>query len=64
LARVHAELAAAAAAPDFASAAAQDTQHHVEVRFVDAPAGMRSGLTRADGPATFGLQVQHAASTL
>jgi hypothetical protein len=43
-----------------AGLAAGDTTHHVEVRFMDAPPGMRSGLTRAEGPAETSIRVQYA----
>lgn len=50
--------------PKAASAAAEgdagDTTHHVEVRFQNAPAGMRSGLTRADGPASVSVRTAYA----
>jgi len=44
----------------FAGDGGGDTTHHVEVRFLDAPAGMRSGLTRADGPASVAVRTQYA----
>ena len=37
-----------------------DTSHAVEVRFVNAPAGMRSGITQADGPARLALRTNYA----
>jgi hypothetical protein len=39
---------------------ADDTRHHVEVHFRNAPSGMRSGLTRADGPASVAVRTQYA----
>jgi hypothetical protein len=37
-----------------------DTSHEVTVHFVDAPAGLRSGVTRADGPARLALRTNYA----
>jgi hypothetical protein len=37
-----------------------DTSHRVEVHFMDAPAGLRTGLTRAEGPAETSIRVQYA----
>jgi muramidase (phage lysozyme) len=37
-----------------------DTTHHVEVRFMDAPPGLRTGVTRADGPAEVSVRTQYA----
>jgi hypothetical protein len=42
---------------------AGDSQHNVEVRFVNAPAGLRSGLTSASGSAGFSLRTEHAMAT-
>jgi hypothetical protein len=39
---------------------ADDTRHHLEVHFRNAPSGMRSGLTRADGPASVAVRTQYA----
>jgi hypothetical protein len=43
-----------------ASSPADDSTHHVEVHFRNAPSGMRSGLTRADGPASVAVRTQYA----
>jgi hypothetical protein len=40
-----------------------DSEHNVEVRFVNAPQGMRSGLTSASGNAGFSLRTEHAMAT-
>jgi hypothetical protein len=37
-----------------------DTSHEVTVRFVDAPAGLRTGITRADGDARLSLRTNYA----
>jgi hypothetical protein len=37
-----------------------DTNHHVQVTFANAPEGMRSGLTRAEGPAEVSVRTEHA----
>jgi muramidase (phage lysozyme) len=37
-----------------------DTNHHVQVTFANAPEGMRSGLTRAEGPAETSIRTQYA----
>jgi muramidase (phage lysozyme) len=37
-----------------------DTNHHVQVTFANAPEGMRSGLTRAEGPAETSIRVHYA----
>jgi hypothetical protein len=39
-----------------ADASGRDTSHEVTVRFVDAPAGLRNGITRADGDARLSLR--------
>jgi hypothetical protein len=41
-------------------AGAGDTSHRVEVHFMDAPAGLRAGVTRADGPAEVAVRTQYA----
>jgi hypothetical protein len=45
-----------------ADAGGGDSSHEVTVHFVDAPAGMRSGVTRADGNAKLSLQTSYAMS--
>ncbi len=40
-----------------------DTSHEATVHFVDAPAGRRSGVTRADGPARLALRTNYAMAT-
>jgi hypothetical protein len=37
-----------------------DTNHRVEVHFANAPAGMSSGLTRAEGPAETSIRTQYS----
>jgi hypothetical protein len=41
-----------------------DTSHKLEVHFMNAPAGMRSGLTRADGPAEVAVRTRITAWTI
>jgi hypothetical protein len=43
-----------------AEAGSADTNHRLEVHFTDAPPGMRSGLTRADGPAEVAVRTQYS----
>jgi hypothetical protein len=45
-----------------ADAGGGDTSHEVTVRFVDAPAGLRTGITRADGDAQLSLRTNYALS--
>jgi hypothetical protein len=47
----------------FDSTRAGDSSHNVEVRFVNAPPGLRSGLTSASGTAGFSLRTEHAMAT-
>jgi hypothetical protein len=42
---------------------AGDSRHEVEIHFADAPSGMRSTLRVAEGPADFGMRVDHALAT-
>jgi hypothetical protein len=55
-------LAAAGAGPgaQAADAGGGDTSHSVEVKFVNAPPGLRSGITRADGDARLSLRTSYA----
>jgi hypothetical protein len=53
-------LAPAEAAPAPRQYEPADTSHEVSVRFMDAPQGMRTGLSRADGPARVGVRVEYA----
>jgi hypothetical protein len=48
------------AGQQMADTGAGDTSHEVTVHFVDAPAGLRSGVTRADGPARLALRTNYA----
>jgi hypothetical protein len=40
-----------------------DSEHNVTVHFVNAPPGMRSGLSSASGTAGFSLRTEHALAT-
>jgi hypothetical protein len=37
-----------------------DSSHRVEVAFVNAPPGMRSGLTKAEGPAEVSVRTHYS----
>jgi hypothetical protein len=50
------------AGAQMADASGGDTSHEVTVRFVDAPAGPRTGITRADGDARLSLRTNYALS--
>jgi Phage tail lysozyme len=50
------------AGQQMADAGGGDSSHMVEVRFVDAPQGLRTGITRADGDARLSLRTQYALS--
>jgi hypothetical protein len=54
--------AAPGAGQQTADTSGNDTSHTVEVRFVDAPQGLRTGITRADGDARLALRTQFALS--
>jgi hypothetical protein len=47
-------------ASEVADAGCGDTSNEVTVRFVDAPAGMRSGVSQAAGPARLALCTNYA----
>jgi hypothetical protein len=48
------------AGQQMADTGGSDTSHEVTVHFVDAPAGLRSGVTRADGPARLALRTNYS----
>jgi hypothetical protein len=50
------------AGAQMADAGSGDSSHEVTVRFVDAPAGLRTGITRADGDAKLSLRTNYALS--
>jgi hypothetical protein len=41
-----------------------DSNHRVEVHFVNAPSGMRSGLTKSEGPAEVSVRTHYSMDNL
>jgi hypothetical protein len=41
-----------------------DSSHRVEVHFVNAPTGMRSGLTKSEGPAEVSVRTHYSMDNL